>query len=733
MTRLVRLFAGWIVGGLGVAVVLVWACLSAAPWSCRAALGRADSHTHLATVTPDSVNSGDSMSYFTTTILLPTYPYAGCLLPPQPGVAGVPFQTLDWDCLASAGPPVSQTYTLLVMSNDYLTVTLLPELGGRVYQMIFKPTGHNEFYRNPVIKPTPWGSPEQKWWLAVGGLEWGFPTDEHGYEWGMPWDYQVASGATGVTVTLHDSAATARPTVGVDMYLPADRAALIVRPRIVNSTAAAVDLKYWTNAMLAPGPENKVSADLRFLFPTAQVTVHSTGDPDLPPAGEQMDWPVHAGRDYSRLGNWDGWLGFFEAPQAHGPFAGVYDLAADEGVLRIYPADAAQGSKGFAFGWSDPLPPDLWTDDGSTYVEVHGGLAPTFWDAATLAPGQVVSWTEVWYPVAGLGGVSAASAEAALRLEPVEDDLALGLYTPAAHQNVDLYLWRADCTSVGHWRLTQVDPAHPAVLTLPGEGLTPDALSLAAVSTDGVLLGGVNPLDCLPPVAAVEPMPFFVTTDTFGVTWRGDDVWSIIASYDVQVRTGYAGTWTDWLTHTTATSAMFAGADGQTYFYRARAHDSAGNVGDFGDAEWGQAFTSVLLTPAPALATSRKLAEPFTPSPGQAVSYTVCVSNTGNLTAMGLALTDHLPPTLAVVSGSLDASWGQLPLASQGVIRWRGVLSPGRELEISYALTATSATVAGAPLTNTVEIVADGLVPFTRTALIVYWHRVFLPVLLKGA
>jgi hypothetical protein len=207
---------------------------------------------------------------------------------------------------------VSQTYTLLVLSNDYLTVTLLPELGGRVYELIFKPTGHNELYRNPVLKPTRWGPPEQGWWLAAGGLEW-----------------------------------------------PGDR-----------------------------------------------VTVHSTGDRDLPPAGELMGWPTHNGRDYSRLGNWNRWLGFFEAPRAHGPFAGVYDTAADEGVLRVYPASIARGSKGFGFGWRDPLPSSLWTDDGSAYVEVHGGLAPTFWDFAALPPGHVVSWTELWYPLAGLGAVT---------------------------------------------------------------------------------------------------------------------------------------------------------------------------------------------------------------------------------------------------------------------------------------------------------------------------------------
>lgn len=124
---------------------------------------------------------------------------------------------------------------------------------------------------------------------------------------------------------------------------------------------------------------------LYFRFPGDQVIVHATGDADLPLAGALMEWPLHKGRDSSRLGNWDQWLGFFEAPGAHGPFAGVYDSAADEGVVRIYSPTVARGSKGFGFGWTDPLPSTQWTDDGSAGVEVHGGLVPTFGDTVTAA------------------------------------------------------------------------------------------------------------------------------------------------------------------------------------------------------------------------------------------------------------------------------------------------------------------------------------------------------------
>ena len=712
MRRCLACLWPWLVGGWALVALLVWADEGRVRPGPATAPAR-PTGTHL----------------YTTTVVIPSYPYTSCLSAPQTGVAGVRFRTLDWDCLATAGPPVSQTFTRLVLENDFVTISLLPELGGRVYEMVFKPTGHNLLYRNPVLKPTHWGPPEQGWWLAVGGLEWCFPTDEHGYEWGVPWPYQIVSSTAGVTVTLYDSQALTRPTVSVAVHLPADRAALVVRPRLVNPTGEPVAVKYWTNGMLAPGPHNTPSADLRFLFPGDQVTVHSTGDPTLPPAGDPMPWPVYAGRDLSRLGEWRQWLGFFEAPQAHGPFAGVYDVEADEGIVRLYPADVARGSKGFAFGWADPLPSEWWTDDGSAYVEVHGGLAPTFWDTVTLSPGQVVSWTEVWYPVAGLGGVSTATEQAALRLAPTEEGAVVGLYTPAVHQGVALHLWRADCSPLYRWEVKQVGPGMPFVRRVEVGPLTAEELRLAAVSQDGTPLGGVNLADCLPPTATVETLPLFVTTTTVSVTWRGQDVWSGVASYDVQVRDGYEGEWTDWLTRTSAAGAIFDGQDGHTYFFRARARDVAGNTGVWGDEEWGQAFTSVLLTPAPVLATTRKQAEPSAPRLGQGVRYSVWVSNTGNLTA-AVTLTDRLPATLALVSGTVQKGGGSLWLGE--IVAWEGEVPPGSEVRLAYVLTATESTPTGAPLTNTLTVVREGGEPLVRRAVVTYWQRLYLPLVQKG-
>jgi hypothetical protein len=98
----------------------------------------------------------------------------------------------------------------------------------------------------------------------------------------------------------------------------------------------------------------------------------------------------------------------------------VYDEDYDEGMVRVFPAGVAQGAKVFALGWGDPIPSANWTDDGSSYVELHAGLAPTFDDSVTLPAGGQMEWTETWYPVAGLGGLRYGNGLAALNLEAGE-------------------------------------------------------------------------------------------------------------------------------------------------------------------------------------------------------------------------------------------------------------------------------------------------------------------------
>jgi uncharacterized repeat protein (TIGR01451 family) len=677
----------------------------------------------------------------TTTVSIPTYPYANYLMLTYAPEFNMTYAKLDWEAYNGAHPsPSPRDYELLVLENDTLYVTLLPELGGRIYQMVFKPTGHNELYQNPVIKPTHWGPPEQGWWLAAGGIEWGLPVDEHGYEWGEEWDYQVITTTAGVTVTLRDTVAADRIRAAVTVHVPTAQGYVVITPRIENPTSSDIDYKYWTNAMLAPGAANTASEGLRFVFNAEEMSVHSTGDDRLPgygtvPTGPdyRFRWPIHNEIDFSRLGNWRQWLGFFEYPQAAADFAGVYDTTADEGIVRVFPSSTARGSKGFGFGWSAPINPRNWTDGDTTYVELHGGVAPTFWDTARIPAGQYLTWTEYWYPVSGIGQLSAATAKAALGVRNDDGRTIIGVHVTTPHPagTSALTVWdRDDCTVLAHWELPHVDPGNPFSTTVTTGGRTLTRTSFVYLDGEGRLLAAVNPRDCVPPRSTVAPMPTWTETSSFSVTWTGQDSWTHVAAYDVQVRERYEGMWTDWLTDTLAVSSAFTGTHSQTYFFRCRARDAHGNQEPYGDEEWGQAFTTVLTEPAAVLVTSHKVASPRIFAPGQAVSYTILVGNTGNLTA-NATLSDTVPSSMRMLTDSLTATTGLILISADNVIHWAGAVPPGDAIRVTYTLSSTVATPFGVLLTNTVEISGGVPGPFRRQKAIVQAYVVWLPLIIQ--
>jgi hypothetical protein len=351
-------------------------------------------------------------------VTIPTYPYDLYLQSAWSEAYHMAFDILDRSAYEASNPsPRDVSYRTLTVENEYLRLVFLPDVGGRLYEVVYKPTGHRQTYRNPVLKPSPWGPTEQGWWLAAGGFEWCLPVEEHGYEWGIPWQVSTRRDSAGVTVLLRDSDAADRVRAEIAVRLEPGQSRFTIRPRIENPTTSPIAMKYWTNAMLAPGDRNAPSADLRFILPDAvtSVTVHSRGDDTLPGYNERMPWPIVNGMDLSRLGNWNRWLGFFEDP-AVGGFMAIYDETCDEGMVRVSDADASPGAKVFAFGWRDAISPDHWTTDGSSYVEIHGGATPTFDDSVVIPAGGHRQWIETWYPVAGLGGLRFANRLAALNV-----------------------------------------------------------------------------------------------------------------------------------------------------------------------------------------------------------------------------------------------------------------------------------------------------------------------------
>jgi hypothetical protein len=84
--------------------------------------------------------------------------------------------------------------------------------------------------------------------------------------------------------------------------------------------------------------------------------------------------------------------------------------------------------------------------------------------------------------------------------------------------------------------------------------------------------------DSQPPFSSMAALPT-ISPSPINVHWSGGDAGvSGLFGYDVQVKDINSGTWTTWLTRTTATSAGYPGIGGHTYAFRVRAWDQSGNV-----------------------------------------------------------------------------------------------------------------------------------------------------------
>src|SRR6266481_3730060 len=167
---------------------------------------------------------------------------------------------------------VDRTFRAHVLENRYLKVTLVPEFGGRILSIIYKPTGHEQLYRTDVGVPygIKGGTFYYDWLMVYGGIFPTFPDAEHGKTWLKPWDFKVVKQSAGevtVSMSLKDdfgySAAPAkfrRPT-GIEatyyVTLKADRAALDARMVLKNPHDDTIEYEYWTCTTLAPGSDPK--------------------------------------------------------------------------------------------------------------------------------------------------------------------------------------------------------------------------------------------------------------------------------------------------------------------------------------------------------------------------------------------------------------------------------------------------------------------------------------------
>ena len=118
---------------------------------------------------------------------LPTYGWSAVKHPYFRGTDNLniyPYQMLDF----LSREKTNRTYRTVVLENEFLRITFLPELGGKIHEVIDKSTGQPMFYVNHVIKP---GLIGQCGAWTSGGVEWNTGPQGHTVGCMQPMDVEI--------------------------------------------------------------------------------------------------------------------------------------------------------------------------------------------------------------------------------------------------------------------------------------------------------------------------------------------------------------------------------------------------------------------------------------------------------------------------------------------------------------------------------------------------------------
>jgi len=280
------------------------------------------------------------------------------------------------------------TYRAIYLENEYLKVTCLPELGGRLHSVRDKTTNREMFHLNSVIKPS---MIAMRGAFISGGVEWNAGPQVHTVTVLSPVDVLSGTDDDGSAwLEISNLEKTLRTKWTVRVTLHPGRASLEEEISISNPAEALNPYYFWNCTAFPQLPGT------RFIYPMSLGTDHY--------GIEFFNWPVNEGKDLSWTKNFEDAASIF-AVNCPYDFFGAYDVDLDQGIIQVADHNEHSGKKAWTWGQGEygRICQKNLTDSDGNYIEVQSGPLPTQSDYGLLLPKSQISWKEYWYPVHGLG------------------------------------------------------------------------------------------------------------------------------------------------------------------------------------------------------------------------------------------------------------------------------------------------------------------------------------------
>jgi tetratricopeptide (TPR) repeat protein len=313
-----------------------------------------------------------------------------------------------------SGTVKTEQWRALFLENEYLRCSVLPDVGGHLYNCVDKINGADMFYANPSLKKA-LISYRGAW--SAFGVEFNFPVS-HNWATLSPVDFASAKnpdGSASIWVANTDRVYGLRWNVKLTLR----PGSTVLEQRVTLSNPSELRHRYywWNNAAMQAWNDTLIE------YPQNYTASHGFKSIDT--------WPVNQkGRNLRIVGNHvDGPVSEF-AHASREPFMGVYHPKTSAGTVHYSEQSHAPTKKIWAWGvdedglrWRDYL-----SDNNSAYVEVQAGLFRNQETFAFLEPLETIQFTEYWMPVREIGGITRANLHGVVHITDTPRRLGLNVH-----------------------------------------------------------------------------------------------------------------------------------------------------------------------------------------------------------------------------------------------------------------------------------------------------------------